>query len=755
MGAVYQAKDMKRQGTTCAIKEMSLSMVPPEEQAQAIKNFKIEAKMLSVLSHPYLPAFTHFFAENQRYFLVMEYIDGKTLEDLLERNGGPFSEKRVLTWADQLCEVLEYLHSQNPPIIFRDMKPGNIMLTRQGYIKLIDFGIARFFRSTSATDTQMLGTPGYAPPEQYGTVQTDERSDIYALGMTLAHLLTNRFSEQGFGVKAKDIRAINPQVSLPVARALEKATALEPSDRFEDAAAFRRALLGAASFTFESGASATGPEELAELCGLYPEEAAEYLESGEIADWLFEMGEEELGEETLHIRDMQVNAYNAVEQFIRLVLGPHGGLRNYSQPVVPIGQATPWEKRAAVLEQTVSSQSSSQMTPIAPATSLLVSPRTLDFGAVYPPGNSVPLTVTIEGNDGRRVRGTLHSMESWIRVDRADFDGVTTCVTVRVHATQLRPYTHYRGAILVSPEDERIPEVSVAIEADIQGYSLQARRPGKTISPEDDDDEDDVDVADLNMLIGESSQVQQVQQIQQVRQISQVPKPREPATEQEREWVAKYGQMDTQQSWTPYLLTPRQQLLTRYSLAFVAACMVASLWYTLISASLPEPLHKLWLFSITIWGLAPCTTIGALLTKLDSNWKELKFLDRVIIGFSSSLLSLSLSRTIWQLLLPGTSGGAIQILLSVLIAAAGAAIGTQTTISSTVVTRLTLFMRKAGYARGMVLFFILLLGGIFGFMLTSGLAVGCFAAVGPFLGLAAAVALIWRVNQTQMPLRRS
>jgi serine/threonine protein kinase len=170
MGAVYQARDLKRRGILCAIKEMSLAMVPPEEQARAIQNFKIEAKMLWGLSHPHLPAFTTFFAENQCYFLVMEYIDGQTLEDLLERQHAPFPERRVLRWAEQLCDVLEYLHSQNPPIIFRDMKPGNIMLTRPGHIKLIDFGIARFFRPTNGPDTQLLGTPGYAPPEQYGTL---------------------------------------------------------------------------------------------------------------------------------------------------------------------------------------------------------------------------------------------------------------------------------------------------------------------------------------------------------------------------------------------------------------------------------------------------------------------------------------------------------------------------------------------------------------------------------------------------------
>ncbi|HWZ18578.1 MAG TPA: serine/threonine-protein kinase, partial [Ktedonobacteraceae bacterium] len=126
MAAVYQANDT-RQGNLVAIKEMSLSTVPTNERSQAIQNFLAEARILSRLNHPNLPAFTDFFTEGARHFLVMEYIDGSTLEDLLDRNKGPFSEPRVLGWARQLCDVLEYLHNQQPPVIFRDMKPGNIM----------------------------------------------------------------------------------------------------------------------------------------------------------------------------------------------------------------------------------------------------------------------------------------------------------------------------------------------------------------------------------------------------------------------------------------------------------------------------------------------------------------------------------------------------------------------------------------------------------------------------------------------------
>src|SRR5205085_1177393 len=205
--------------------------------------------------------------------------DGITLEDYLGRNNGPFSERRVLGWARQLCNVLTYLHSQQPPIIFGDMKPGNIVLMKNGRIKLIDFGIARLFRHASSQDTQLLGTPGFAPPEQYGKAQTDERSDIYSLAMTLFQLMTNTLSEKGFGLK--NVHEQFPQISLPVARALEKATALAAEDRFQTVEAFRRALLGEGTFMFENGDQATTAEELAHLCARFPEEAADYLFAGE------------------------------------------------------------------------------------------------------------------------------------------------------------------------------------------------------------------------------------------------------------------------------------------------------------------------------------------------------------------------------------------------------------------------------------------------------------------------------------------
>src|SRR5205085_6489443 len=220
---------------------------------------------------------------------------------------------------------LSYKTSQQPPIIFRDMKPGNIMLMQNGRVKLIDLGIARFFRHASSQDTQLLGTPGFAPPEQYGKAQTDERSDIYSLAMALFQLMTNTLSEKGFGLQ--DVQLINPHISLHVARALEKATALAPADRFQSVEAFRRALFGEGTFMFENGDQATTAEELAGLCARFPHEAADYLFAGEIETWLQEIGDTDLARATKQIHTVESDPSEAVERFLQVVMGPNAYIR--------------------------------------------------------------------------------------------------------------------------------------------------------------------------------------------------------------------------------------------------------------------------------------------------------------------------------------------------------------------------------------------------------------------------------------------
>lgn len=242
MGAVYRASDLHLQGKIWALKEMSEKGLAPEERQTAIQQFQQEALMLAALRHRNLPQVIDVFEEGGKHYLVMEYIEGQTLEKILEGTGCPLPEPRVLGWAEQLCDVLAYLHAQNPPIIYRDLKPANVMEENQTKIvKLIDFGIARFHKTGKTRDTVAIGTPGYAPPEQYGKGQSDARSDVYALGVVLHQLLTGYDPSQN-PFHLPPARDLNPKVSTHVEQAIARATELDMADRFPSADAFWQAL---------------------------------------------------------------------------------------------------------------------------------------------------------------------------------------------------------------------------------------------------------------------------------------------------------------------------------------------------------------------------------------------------------------------------------------------------------------------------------------------------------------------------------
>lgn len=202
-GAVYKAVDTRFQGQrVVAIKEMSDAQLSQSERAKALEDFRHEANLLVQLNHPYLPNVSDFFEEVGKAYLVMEFVEGVTLEKKQEQAGGPLDEPLVMGWALQLCTALHYLHTRPHPIIFRDMKPSNVMVTDEGEIKLIDFGIARMFKASATKDTTLLGSEGYAPLEQYGRGQSDARSDIYALGATLYDLLTKEVPADAPGESA-------------------------------------------------------------------------------------------------------------------------------------------------------------------------------------------------------------------------------------------------------------------------------------------------------------------------------------------------------------------------------------------------------------------------------------------------------------------------------------------------------------------------------------------------------------------------
>lgn len=190
-GAVYQGQDIQLANRLVAIKEMSQRGLTLEELQEASEAFERETHLLATLSHPSLPAVYDYFSEGGRTYLVMEFIQGDTLEDVLGKApGGTFAVDEAIAIGLQLCNCLEYLHTRQPPIIFRDLKPANVMLTAEKHLYLIDFGIARFFKPGQGRDTVAFGSPGYAAPEQYGKAQTTTQADIYSLGATLHHLLS-------------------------------------------------------------------------------------------------------------------------------------------------------------------------------------------------------------------------------------------------------------------------------------------------------------------------------------------------------------------------------------------------------------------------------------------------------------------------------------------------------------------------------------------------------------------------------------
>lgn len=244
MGAVYRA-ERTADNTIWALKEMRPPPATPPDEVEENRNlFEQEAKLLASLSHPNIPVLADYFTFDGRPVMVMEFIDGETLEDRMLQTNAPFPEQQALGFGIQLCRVLHYLHTQQPPIIYRDLKPPNIMVTRaNGVMKLIDFGVARTHKKGKSKDTIAMGSAGYAPPEQYGRGQTDARSDVYALGATLLHLLTNLPPVPLQTPAVGYIGRFNPSVSSKTEQVIIKAMDLEREKRFGSCAEMERALL--------------------------------------------------------------------------------------------------------------------------------------------------------------------------------------------------------------------------------------------------------------------------------------------------------------------------------------------------------------------------------------------------------------------------------------------------------------------------------------------------------------------------------
>src|SRR5436305_485314 len=258
MGAVYQAVDL-RLGHTVALKQTLTADV------ELWKQFEQEARLLAQLNHPVLPRVTDYFTEGNRAFFVMQFVEGVDLAEIIAQQPGPFPQEAVIAWADQLLDALIYLHSHERQIIHRDIKPHNLKVTPTGQIALLDFGLAKSGGSNSHVEScrSVFGyTPRYAPLEQIQDLGTSPRSDIYALGATLYHLLT--------GIKPPDAltraaalanskrdpltsgNELQSIVGPELSAVLNKAMALNANDRYENAALFREALKRVGRRDFQS-----------------------------------------------------------------------------------------------------------------------------------------------------------------------------------------------------------------------------------------------------------------------------------------------------------------------------------------------------------------------------------------------------------------------------------------------------------------------------------------------------------------------
>lgn len=247
MGSVYLAKDRRLSNTLRAVKQMVVEFIDVEQYTKAIDDFRREAEVLANLDHPSIPSIYDYFLQDGYYYLVMKCVSGKNLEQILETTpGGVIDEKRVTKWGIQLCDVFQYIHSRNPPIIYRDMKPANVMYDEEtDRLYLIDFGIARFVAS-SQVDVTAIGTVGYAPPELFIGMVTPI-TDIYSLGASLIHLLIGYCPVShpiyGFNFPTNPTpRKINPNLSQEINDILVKSVSSNARDRYSSAGEMKQVL---------------------------------------------------------------------------------------------------------------------------------------------------------------------------------------------------------------------------------------------------------------------------------------------------------------------------------------------------------------------------------------------------------------------------------------------------------------------------------------------------------------------------------
>src|SRR5215472_7283101 len=252
MKLAYAAEDLRLAARICALAEMVDALTSQEAQRKALEAFQREAEILAQLNDPHIPQVFDSFSEARHHYLVMEFIDGSTLENELAGSAGKLPVNRVLKVALEVLDALQYLHSRRPPLIHRDLKPSNLMTTKDGQLKLIDFGVARHF--VANTRVTMVGTHGYAPPEQYAG-RPEPRSDLYSLAATMYQALSGRDPATEVPFRFPPLRNYCPDLNPKLIAVIERALAYELANRPRDAEGFRQQLLACRARPFQSAAS--------------------------------------------------------------------------------------------------------------------------------------------------------------------------------------------------------------------------------------------------------------------------------------------------------------------------------------------------------------------------------------------------------------------------------------------------------------------------------------------------------------------
>ncbi len=238
MGTVYLAKDSRLDERLCVVKELRDDFYRDEDKQRALSFFDREARMLARLKQRNIVQVSDYFSEEGKYFLVMEYVDGENLHSIMQkREGEPFDEAQVIHWAKEICDVLSYLHAQDPPVIYRDLKPSNIMINVEGQLKLVDFGIAR--KIEAEDENTRVVSAGYSPPEQYWGA-ANIQSDIYSLGATMYFLLTGKDPEP---LKSNSPKEFNEDVSEYLDEVVQKCTSQDLEQRYGSSRELHEALL--------------------------------------------------------------------------------------------------------------------------------------------------------------------------------------------------------------------------------------------------------------------------------------------------------------------------------------------------------------------------------------------------------------------------------------------------------------------------------------------------------------------------------